>query len=151
MDDDFVYEGVNGIYLTSRAHMIDDLQEIETAWAEKYAYVNPNYSWILGKYVEADRANSNRQKFSFEDLRKNKGSLSNAALNINHSRLIVGTVAASEIVFPVDQEAADAQHPYVDTLTHSLLLVSLHGANARLKSAHQSDDYLCPHVDAKSP
>lgn len=117
-DQDFVYEGTKGIYLTSRAEIIDDQQAMEIAWAEKHAYVNPNYSWILGKYVEADRANSNRQRFTFEDLKANKGSLTNAALNINHSQLIVGTVAASEIVFPTAEEA-DGQdaHPYVEALS----------------------------------
>ncbi len=116
-DQDFVYEGVKGMYLTSRAHIIDDLHSMEVAWAENHAYVNPNYSWILGKYVEANKANSNRQKFSFDDLKANKGSLSNSALNINHTRLIVGTVAASEIVFPVGEEAAVEANPYVEALS----------------------------------
>lgn len=116
MSEDFIYEGDKGIFLTSRAHLITPGDgSIEMAWAEKYIQPNPNYSWILGKYVEADRANSNRQRFSFEDLKANISSLNHAPLNVNHSDLIVGNVPASEIVFPVSDEGSS--NPYVEALS----------------------------------
>jgi hypothetical protein len=118
-DENFVYEGDKSIFLTSRAHMIEPGDEsLEMAWAENHIYKNGNYSWVLGKYVEADRANTNRQRFSFDDLTAKIGSLKHGPLNINHSQLIVGNVAASEIVFPTGEGATAVElNPYVEALS----------------------------------
>jgi hypothetical protein len=120
-DDNFVFEGNKSIFLTSRAHMVEPGDpNLELAWAENHMYQNRNYSWVLGKYVEADRANTNRQRFSFADLEAKIGCLKYGPLNVNHSSLIVGNVPASEIVFPIGGEgAAEATplNPYVEALS----------------------------------
>lgn len=98
----------------SQAIIIDD--DTEIAWAEKYIRSNDHHGWILGKYVEADQANLNRQFFELEDLRESAGTLVHAPLNIGHAYPPVGAFVATELLYP---ETADdgAGNPFLEALS----------------------------------
>lgn len=114
MSGNVIFEGENAIYFASRAVILDETYE--QAWAEKHIKVNPYNSWILGKYVEADRANSNRQRFQLADLRAKRESINYAPLNMNHTPHIVGTMVANELVYPVSEDE-NAGQPFVEALS----------------------------------
>lgn len=113
-----VYEGNRAFYLTCAAHILDTSKEL--AWAESYVVENSALKWIKGRYAEADRANLNRQYFGMENLKFGQPLLAHAPLNINHTPLIVGAYAASEIVYPTGEGAEDDDqglNPYLDALS----------------------------------
>lgn len=109
----FFYEGKDRIYLGGHAHLIENDREVASDWAKGIIKHNPAISWVVGRYVEADRANSNKQYFRLGDLRMKRATLDHAPMNINHSsRNIVGTFLANELVYP--DEAND--HPYIEAV-----------------------------------
>lgn len=114
-----LYEGSKSIHLTCRAHILDGSREL--AWAEKHVVENPAHKWILGRYAEADRANSNRQLFAMDNLKIGAPRLTHAPLNINHDFPIVGAFVASEIVYPTGEDAAEGEeadlNPYMESLS----------------------------------
>lgn len=102
-------------YLGGQAWIVEE--NLETAWAEKHIVRNPAYSWVLGKFVEADKANSNKQYFSMEGLKMAQPSILHAPMNMNHSvRRVVGTYVSTELVYPTDAAAEDPLNPYVEAL-----------------------------------
>jgi hypothetical protein len=113
------YEGKNSFFLTCGAHILDTSKEL--AWAEKFVVENPAHKWILGRYVEAENANANRQYFTMDNLKFGIPLLQHSPLNVNHSALKVGTFVASEIVYPTGEGAADEEdgslNPFVEALS----------------------------------
>lgn len=112
-----VYEGDRAFYMACAAHILDTSKEM--AWAEKHVVENAAHKWILGRYAEADRANTNRQFFGMDNLKFGQPLLAHSPLNINHSPLIVGAYVASEIVYPTGEGAGegDPLNPYLDALS----------------------------------
>jgi len=110
----FFHEGQHRLYIGGRALLLDDEQrEVASEWALRHIRENPAYAWILGRYVEADRPNLNKQYFSLGDLRIKSATLNNAPLNVNHSmRNVVGAFVAHEMVYPTDA----GQNPYIEAL-----------------------------------
>lgn len=113
-----VYEGANAIYLGCAARILD-VGDKELAWAEDHIETNEYLRWILGRYIESDKANSNRQHFSMENMRFGQPSLTHAPLNVNHGDLIVGAYVASEIVYPTQAPTAGEEdlNPYMEALS----------------------------------
>lgn len=109
-------------YLGGAATLVEEIQtqgmpQWEMAWAEKHVVQNPAYSWVLGNFVEADKANSNRQYFALDGLRMAQPTIVHAPMNMNHStRRVVGTYVATELVYPTDTAAADPLNPYIEAL-----------------------------------
>lgn len=103
-------------YLGGQAWIVEE--NLEIAWAEKHVVRNPALSWVLGKFVEADKANSNKQYFSLDGLKLAQPSILHAPMNMNHSsRRVVGTYVATELVYPTDTaDASDPSHPYIEAL-----------------------------------
>lgn len=113
----FVYQGKNRIYLGARAVLIENDREIASEWAANHIQLNPAYSWILGKFVEAERANNNQQYFSLDGLRMGQPSIAHSPMNMNHSaRNIVGAFVATEMIFPATEGAAEGMNPYIESL-----------------------------------
>ena len=106
------------LLVTGDVHLYSDDRDIASQWASKYIRSNPAVAWILGKYVEADRPNSNKQLWSLEDLQGTHAFIQNSPLNILHRpRYIVGAFAGAEVVYPTVEGAADeSAHPYVEAL-----------------------------------
>jgi len=107
-------EGESSLFITAPATLIDDDRDT-AAWASKHIISNPNIKWVLGKYVEADNANSNGQYWSYEDLQMTQPTISHSPMNIDHhASEIVGTWVASEMMHPTDND--NVINPYIETL-----------------------------------
>lgn len=104
----FLYAGTARLY-DPTAH--------DQAWAERSVLFNPALKYVLGNYVEADRANFNNQYWSLADLQTAHQSIKNGPLNIGHRRhSIVGHYMDTELLYPTDAAAGDESHPYVEAL-----------------------------------
>lgn len=104
----------NKIYLTTKATLLNDERDI-ASWATKYVVDNPEIKWVLGKYVEADNANSNGQYWSYDDLRLSQPTIHHTPMNIDHAaKNIVGTWVNSEMIMPTAEDSAI--NPYIETL-----------------------------------
>lgn len=98
------YEGKSNLYLAFPAQIIDNSKEL--AWAEKHVVENDHFKYILGRYVEADKPNRNRQHFTLAAVEHGKKFLQHAPLNINHDPVMVGTFLAAELVYPTGEASA---------------------------------------------
>lgn len=112
--------GTNSYFMGAQAFLLDESTERETAseWATKHVKTNPAIKWILGRYVEADNPNNNRQAWALEDLRLAQPTVDHAPMNMIHqAHNIVGAYVATEMIYPT--ESADdggIQNPYVEAL-----------------------------------
>jgi hypothetical protein len=112
-----VIEGKKSFFLATSAQLIDDTKDTASAWANGHIHPNPAFRWILGNYVEADRANSNGQYWTFESLKASQESIQYSPINFMHRpRHILGAYTASEMLYPVADEADADVHPYVEAL-----------------------------------
>lgn len=120
MPDTFSYEGKNRFYFGARAHLIENDREMASDWAVPHIVHNPAHAWVIGRFVEADRANNNKQYFRLGDLQVAQPTITYAPMNINHSwRNIVGAYTASELVYPTGEAAAesdDGLNPFIESL-----------------------------------
>lgn len=97
------FEGNRSFFLGAQAELIKDDREIASTWASKHVVHNPAYKFVLGRFVEADRPNNNRQLFSLEGLQLARPSIQHAPMNMNHSsRRVVGAFIATELIYPTD-------------------------------------------------
>lgn len=107
-------EGKNSFFIGSQAELLTEERETASAWASKHITHNPALKWVLGKYVEADNANSNKQFWALEDLRLSQPTIEHAPMNILHRpRNIVGAFVATEMVYPTEERATN---PFVEAL-----------------------------------
>lgn len=113
-------EGSHGLYLAGQAHIVGD-DSREFAWAEKHVYKDRDLKWVLGNYVQADKANSNGHIFPLEDLKgEAQKTVANKPLNMLHqARRIVGHYVAVEMLFPTAGEgaASTVDVPYMEALS----------------------------------
>lgn len=109
-----VVEGRRAIYLGAPATLVEDGREL--AWAEGHVVRNPAHKWILGRFVEADRPNSNRQLFTLPGLQMARPSIAHAPMNMNHSaRRVVGAFTAAELLYPTGDSSGHA-NPFIEAL-----------------------------------
>lgn len=109
-----VTEGQNSIFLTVPAMVLDTSRDM-ASWASKHIIENANYKWILARYVEADKANSNGQYWTYEDLRLSQPSIQYSPMNVDHHpHEIVGSWVNSEMMIPTDEDSVT--NPYIETL-----------------------------------
>lgn len=111
-----VIEGPKTIRMATSATIVEDTRDC--AWAERNIVPNPAFKWVLGKYVEADNANSNMQYWSLEDLRKSHKTIRNSPLNLLHKpKYVVGSYVDTELVYPMTDEAEDlTSNPFIEAL-----------------------------------
>jgi hypothetical protein len=106
-------ESKNSFLFTTQARIIESDIDTASEWASKYIVSNPALKWIVGKYVEADNANSNGQYWTLSDLRLNQPTIQHSPMNMSHkANHIVGTFVASELIYPTIEE----QNPYIETV-----------------------------------
>jgi len=109
----FKFEGKDRFYFGARAVLLENDRETASEWATKHIVSNPAHAWVLGRFVESDKANNNNQYFALDDLRIYKPTIANAPLNINHSaRNIVGAFVASDLIYPDTEDL----NPYIESL-----------------------------------
>jgi hypothetical protein len=107
-------EGKNSFWLGAQAFLLGTHTH-EVAWAERSVDDNPAFKFILGKYVEADNANQNKQLWSFASLTDSQPTIKNSPLNMLHApRAIVGHFVDSEMMFPTQ---AGEDHPFIEALS----------------------------------
>jgi hypothetical protein len=115
------YQSESGrIWLGGRARLLDDGETGLKAWAEKHVRRDHNIKWMLGNYVEADRANSNGHIFPLADLTGyGVATIPNKPLNmLHHGRYIIGSMVAAEMVDPAPAAGGDlGGHPVVEVLS----------------------------------
>lgn len=120
MPDTFSFEGKNRFYFGARAQLIENEREMAADWAIPHIVHNPAHAWVIGRFVEADRANNNKQYFKLGDLQVAQPTITYAPMNINHSwRNIVGAYTASELVYPTGETAGESDeglNPYIESL-----------------------------------
>lgn len=103
-------EGNRSFFMGAQAHLIDDDRETASTWASKHVVHNPAYSWVIGRFVESDRANNNRQLFSLKGLQMAQPSIQHAPMNMNHNnRRVVGAFVASELLYPTAGPVEEAK------------------------------------------
>lgn len=109
-------EGENSFIISAQAVLVETDREIASKWAASHVKHNPALRWVLGKYVEADNANSNNQMWTLEGLRMAQPTVSHAPLNMLHRpKHIVGTFTNTEMLYPTE-EVASGNHPYMEAL-----------------------------------
>lgn len=118
MPQTFIYEGQTRFHIGARAHLVENDRETASEWAAPYILNNPAHAYVIGRFVEAEKANNNKQYFSLSGLQIAKPSITNAPLNVNHSwRNIVGAFLASEMIYPTTEDAGDAPlNPFIESL-----------------------------------
>lgn len=105
-------EGKHGFLLGAQAQLIEEGREIASSWATPYVVHNPAHRYVIGRFVEADRANNNRQKFTLEGLQMGRPTITHAPMNMNHApKHVVGAYIATELIYPTDEVAAAVGEP----------------------------------------
>lgn len=113
-----VVKGEKSIFLATQPLLLDDSRDVADSWASKFIIPNKAIKWVLGKYVEADKANKNGQYWSLDDLVMKSPTIHHAPMNINHiPKKIVGTYVAAELMHPVSESAGEQPlNPYIETV-----------------------------------
>lgn len=114
-------EGNNSFFIGSRAVLLDESRDTASSWASEYVKPNPAVKWVLGKYIEADKANNNKQYWYFDDLKAAQPTIDHAPMNLNHqARNIVGAYVATEMMYPAAEAKAagyqSTDNPYIEAL-----------------------------------
>ena len=108
-------EGPRSVFLGAQAFLVDDTREL--AWAEKHVRKHPTLRYLIGRYVEADNANSNGHIFDLKELEKAQHDIAHTPLNLLHRpNYIVGHYVAAELMFPTEQAGEGLSNPYVEAL-----------------------------------
>lgn len=111
------FEGHNRIYIAGAATILGEQREgMEVAtseWASKHIIPNEANSYILGRFVEADRANNNKQYFKMGDLMLAQPTIAYSPMNLNHQSSPIGAYIASEFQYPKDE----GENPYIEALS----------------------------------
>lgn len=108
-------EGARSVYFGMQAFLVDDTREL--AWAEKYVRKHPTLRYLIGRYVEAENANSNGHIFDLKQLETAQHDIAHTPLNLLHRpNYIVGHYVAAELMFPTEQAGEGLSNPYVEAL-----------------------------------
>jgi len=117
MNKTVAIEGKNSLFIAGQAYLYNDDTTIDRAWAERYIEPNPAIKWVLGKFVEADNANNNKQFWSLADLEMGQPTIQHAPMNMLHRpRNIVGAYVATDLLFPIDTATEQVMNPYIEAL-----------------------------------
>ena len=106
-------ENDSSFFFMAEAQVIDTDRDMASEWASKYIVDNPALKWIVGKYVEADNANSNGQYWTLQDLQLKQPTIQHSPMNVAHrANDIVGTFVGSEMIYAAQEEV----NPYIETV-----------------------------------
>ena len=101
MEDAFMFEKNNKVYLNARAHIISDPSELprELAFSLSGKRLNPQFVWISGRYVQGEKMNNNGQFWSTDDLKAGEYSIQYTPLNVLHEwQYPIGTFVETKLV-----------------------------------------------------
>ena len=92
-----IFEKNGRVFLGARAHILDD--STMTAWAERHVRSDRDLKWIIGNYIEAERANDNGYIFPLESMAQAQTGIVNKPFNMLHQqKYIVGSYAGAQVV-----------------------------------------------------
>ena len=114
-----VVPGSHSYFLGARAYVVDDQKELASSdsWISEHIEANSALKWIVGRYVEADNPNQNRQMWSHADLQMAEPTIKYAPMNLLHEqRNIVGTFTATSMMYPKGEEEAQQANPWIEAL-----------------------------------
>ncbi len=113
-----VVKGKDSYFLGARAYVLDEDREMaDASWASTHIKPNKAFKWILGRYVEADNANRNRQYWTAGDLQLKHPTVKYAPLNMLHQQNhIVGAYVASEMLYPTEGASEGNDFAHVEAL-----------------------------------
>lgn len=109
MSDEFYFERNGKAYLNARAHIVSDASDLprELASVMEGQRLNPLFVWISGRYVQGEKANSNGQFWSSDDLKAGEYSIRYTPLNVLHEwQKPVGVFTETKLVH---REAASGE------------------------------------------
>jgi hypothetical protein len=108
-------EGARSVFWGTQAFLVDDSREL--AWAEKFVRKHPTLRYLIGRYVEAENANSNGHIFDLKQLESAQHDIAHTPLNLLHRpNYIVGHYVAAELMFPTEKADDTPTNPYVEAL-----------------------------------
>lgn len=86
MDTTLVFEHNRRLYITGHASIVHPGRHETAAYfsADQVSGLNPNFVWVGGKFVEADRPNLNKAFWSTEDLQFGEATVRYTPMNILH-------------------------------------------------------------------
>jgi hypothetical protein len=109
-------EGARSVFMGTQAFLVDDTREL--AWAEKHVRKHPTLRYLIGRYVEADNANSNGHIFDLKELEQAQHDIAHTPLNLLHRpNYIVGHYVAAELMFPTEAAGDGMDRPYIEALS----------------------------------
>jgi hypothetical protein len=109
---EFIIESDNGLFLTAPASVLGG--EEQAAW-EKASSANPNFTYLHGRFVEADAPNRNNAFWSTPDLELAQATVANGPLNWLHDeKHIIGTLVDSKMVY---RESADDVNNHIQAMS----------------------------------
>lgn len=115
-----IFETADRIWIAGQGSLVvpSEHEVAEDDWTRSYINDNPANAYVVGRFVEADRPNQNKQTFSLAHLIEAKPTISYAPMNINHdSRQIVGAFIATEMIHPQGENADETLNPYIEALS----------------------------------
>lgn len=94
-----------GFVTGGRVALVDDGAQGLNAWAERYIRTDPDIRWLVGNYVESEKANNNGHIFPLDELVAAQHTLAGKPLNMLHrQRHIVGYFAGAKLVDSAGEE-----------------------------------------------
>jgi len=113
-----VVPGSRSYFLGARARVIDDQKELAAEnWYSDHIAANSALKWIVGRYVEADNPNQNRQMWTHADLTMAEPTIQYAPMNLLHDQKnIVGTFTNTSMMYPTDELAQEGVNPWIEAL-----------------------------------
>lgn len=119
MTHSLIVSGKRSFWLGCPARLAEDaMADKFKAWAETVVRTDPDLKWILGNFVEADRANSNGHIFPLGDLVTAQETLQGKPLTMLHAdQYIVGYYAGGKLL---DAQGETLTAEMVSTLTADL-------------------------------
>lgn len=121
-----VVQAQRGFHVLSLAEVVDtETKETAASWASEHIRLRPDFGWIVGRYVEADKPNRNGHIFPIEDLRASHDGVVHTPLNMLHrSHHVVGTFTATSLLAGIESsipfaasEQAAALNAHVEALS----------------------------------
>jgi len=119
-EDAMFIEQINDkLYMSARAFIINDREQLPRAmaseWKEKS--MNESFLWIAGRYVQANMPNKNNDFWSYDDIVVGESSIRYTPLNVLHKwDRPVGTFVETKIVHRQTADDASEVFPEIQAL-----------------------------------
>lgn len=107
--DPFLLNINDRLYATAEAYIVERPDQLPRELASEYdrSEMNPSFTWIAGRYVQANNLNRNGQFWTYDDLQRGEASIRYTPMNALHQYdKPIGTIVETKIVHREDREAS---------------------------------------------